>query len=132
MHIGFLRPEDCGLYRDNIYEKDFPNRDSQQLRMGLKEIKTKMRSKVIFNNSDFESYFQSFLKSYPKVSLLSNEISPPIPKERPIDLGESILIALLNEVRYLTTTEITHQINNCFPNSCTVGVYVLAQLLYIR
>ena len=40
-----------------------------------------------------------------------------IPKERPKDLEDAILLALLRENQYLTTTEIAHKINDCFPNS---------------
>ncbi|MFA5239442.1 MAG: non-canonical purine NTP pyrophosphatase [Phycisphaerae bacterium] len=98
-------------------KKVFCDRDKQQLRMGLKEIKTKLRSKVIFNNSDFRSYFQSFLGKYPQVPLLKNKDSLSIPKERPSELEEAILVALLNEDQYFTTTEISRRINNCFPES---------------
>ncbi len=109
-----------GREGDISSEKDFLDRDKQQLRMGLKEIKTNLRSEVIFNNSDFESYFQSFLEKYPQIPIPKNKISPTVPKERPTELEEAILIALFNEEQkdqYLTTTEIAHHINSCFPNS---------------
>jgi inosine/xanthosine triphosphate pyrophosphatase family protein/adenylate kinase family enzyme len=98
-------------------EKDFRNRDKQQLRMGLKKIKTKLKSGIIFNNSDFESYFKSFLMKYPQILQPENKFLPKIPKERPKDLEDAILIALLKENQYLTTTEIAHKIDDCFPNS---------------
>lgn len=101
-------------------KKDFYERDKQQLRMGLNKIKTKLRPEVVFNNSDFENYFQSFLENYPQIPLPKNKISPIVPEERPTELEEAILITLLNEyqkVQYLTTTEIAHRINSCFPNS---------------
>lgn len=113
----YQRNLDRGREGDLCSEKYFHNRDKQQLRMGLKKIEAKLKSKVIFNNSDFESYFQSFLEKYPLVSLSKNKISPTIPKERPTELEEAILIALLNEDQYLTTTKIAHRINSCFPNS---------------
>ncbi len=109
-----------GRESDIPSEKDFYKRDKQQLRMGLKKIKTKLRSEVIFNNSDFESYFQSFLEKYPQNPLPKNKISPTVTKERPTELEEAILITLFNEEQkdqYLTTTEIAHHINSCFPNS---------------
>lgn len=102
---------------DNVSSKeDFSNRDDQQLGMGLREITEKLRKKIILNNSDFESYFQSFLKNYPKVPSLKNRYFPIVPEERPKELGDAILIALLKEDQYLTTTEIAHRINSCFPN----------------
>jgi inosine/xanthosine triphosphate pyrophosphatase family protein/dephospho-CoA kinase len=113
----YQRNLDRGREGDICSEKDFYKRDKQQLRMGLKKIKAKLRSKVIFNNSDFKSYFRCFLEKYPKIPLLKNKISPTIPKERPTELEEAILMALLNEDQYLTTTEIAHFINRCFPNS---------------
>jgi len=108
-----------GREGDICSEKDFYERDKQQIRMGLKEIKTKLRPEVVFNNSDFESYFQSFLEKYPQIPLPKNK-TPTVPKERPTELEEAILITLFNEEQkdqYLTTTEISHHINSCFPNS---------------
>ncbi|MFA5293487.1 MAG: non-canonical purine NTP pyrophosphatase [Phycisphaerae bacterium] len=98
-------------------EKEFRDRDSQQIKMGLQKIKTKLKSDIIYNNSDFNSYYNSFLKKYPQISESKNKILSNIPKERPKDLEDAILLALLRENQYLTTTEIAHKINDCFPNS---------------
>ncbi len=106
-----------GREGDISCERDFYKRDKQQLRMGLKKIKAKLKSKVIFNNSDFQTYFRCFLEKYPQVSRPQDKISPNVPKDRPKDLEDAILIALLNETQYLTTTEIAHRINSCFPYS---------------
>jgi inosine/xanthosine triphosphate pyrophosphatase family protein/adenylate kinase family enzyme len=106
-----------GREGDIYSEKDFYERDKQQIRMGLKKIKTKLKPEVVFNNSDFESYFRSFLGRYPQIPLPQNKISPTTPKERPTELEEAILITLLNEDQYFTTTEIAHRINDCFPNN---------------
>jgi adenylate kinase family enzyme len=97
--------------------KEFLDRDKQQLRMGLEEIERKLKSKVIPNNADFADYYKAFLSRYPLANRVTDMSLPPAPEERPPELEEAILIALLNENCYLTTTEIAHHVNSRFPNS---------------
>jgi len=99
------------------FKRDFNERDKQQLSMGLKEIKTKLKSKTIFNNSDFKDYFQNFLEKYPQVSQCKEKISTIAPKDRPTELEDAILITLIDETQYLTTTQIARRLNSCFPYS---------------
>lgn len=101
---------------DITSEKDFYDRDKQQLRMGLGDVKKRLRSNFIANNSSFESYFDSVLDKYPSIPLATSK-SACLPKERPVLLDEAIMISLLNEEKYLTTTEIAHHINRCFAES---------------
>ncbi len=104
--------------REKAYsKKEFDERDKQQLRMGLGHIKDKLRTNVIQNNEDFESYFQAFHNKYKEVIPLKNVPSYNYPQNRPKDLEDAILMALSNKEVHFTTTEIAHEINKCFPNS---------------
>jgi len=104
--------------REKMYSrKEFDERDEQQVRMGLGVIEDKLRTNIILNDKDFESYFQAFHNKYTQVIPLKSMPSYCYPQNRPKELEDTILIALSNKEDYFTTTEIAHEINKRFPNS---------------
>ncbi len=125
-HAIFINAESKKRYKRSLIrdreeafidEKAFCERDKQQLRMGLEKIKNRLKSSSIDNNSDISAYYNEFMKKYPKDLRYDSSIPSIKRKERPKELEEAILVALKDEDKYLTTTEISHSINNFFQGS---------------
>ena len=116
--LRFRRSTDRSRFDYATTKKEFLSIDKQQLNMGLKKIKEQCHSNTIFNNKDINTYINNFICKYKVTQLKNKNTVLKNQKERPPKLEMAILLTLINNQneinKYLTTTQITHRINNFF------------------
>ncbi len=111
---------------DAVSIAEFGEKDNQQKRMGLDEIKNNPTTRLWVNDGSLEDYYRFLDTQLPKdfesnIDLL--EIKCQFCNQLDVKLEDSILVTLLDEWsdveverKYFTTTEIAAKINTLFSN----------------
>jgi inosine/xanthosine triphosphate pyrophosphatase family protein/adenylate kinase family enzyme len=116
--IRFQRCVDRSRFDKHKNRVDFDKNDEQQIRMGLRKIKTQLINQIS-NNGNFAQYYKAFEKQYANKLLI---VKTPLPSEikhvkDSRGLEDEIILSLYAQFgteNYFTTTEIAKLINQFF------------------